>query len=89
MTNWNLLHVLLDVNVALLGAALFYWAKPMARALNSWAARCYERFPKLKVLPGSQNAGTELNYEIIYIYLRICGAFIFISEVILVILFLR
>ena len=90
MTNWNDLHeFLLDVNVALLGAVLFYWSKPMARALNSWAARCYQRFPKLKVLPGSQNAGTKLNYKITYIWFRICGAFVFISAVIFVILFLR
>ena len=90
MTNWiPLRELLLDANVALLGAVLFYWAKPMARALNGWAARLYERFPKLKLLPGSQNAGTELNYKITYIWFRICGAFIFISTVIFVILFLR
>jgi len=90
VTNWNYLQeFLFDANVALLGAALFYWSKPMARALNSWAVSCYERFPKLKVLPGSQNAGTELNYRITYIFFRLFGAFAFVSAVVFVILFLR
>ena len=90
LTNGNYIqHFLLDANVALLGAALFYWSKPMARTLNSWTVRCNERFPKLKVLPGSQNAGTELNYKIAYIWFRVCGAFAFISSVVFVILFLR
>jgi len=62
VTNWNnFREFLLDVNVALLGGALFYWSKPLARALNSWAARCCGRFPTLKGLPGSQNVGIERN----------------------------
>src|ERR1700730_17798120 len=80
---------LLDANTALLGVLMFYWSKPMARALNAWAARCYERFPKLKSLPGSQNAGTELNYKITYVFFRVVGALIFFSAVGFVILFLR
>jgi hypothetical protein len=85
----NLYEFLVHANVALLGAALFYWSKPMARALNSWTARCYERFPKLKVLPGSQNAGTGLNYKITYIWFRVYGVFVCISAVVFLILFLR
>jgi len=90
MVNWNNLYeFLFDANVALLGAALFYWSKPMARALNSWSAGCYERFPKLKVLPGSQNAGTELNYKVTFIWFRVCAVFVCISAVVFLILFLR
>jgi hypothetical protein len=78
VNNWNdFREFLLDVNVALLGSALFYWSKPMARALNSWTVRCYERFPKLKRLPGSQNAGTELNDKATSVCFRICGALFF------------
>jgi hypothetical protein len=80
---------LFDANAALMGVAIFYWSKPMARAINRWAVRCYERFPKLKSLPGSQNAGTEWNYKTTYIFLRIVGAFVFSSAVGFVILFLR
>ena len=89
--SWKVLgkELVLDVNVALFAAALFYWSKPMARGVNSFAARCYERFPKLKVLPRSKYAGTELNYKIMYIWFRVCGAFAFISSVIFVILLLR
>jgi hypothetical protein len=90
VTNWNdFRELLLDVNVALLGGALFYWSKPLARALNSWSARCYERFPKLKGLPGSQNVGTELNYKTAYVWFRLCGTFVSIIAVIFAILFLR
>jgi hypothetical protein len=80
---------LFDANAALMGVAIFYWSKPMARAINRWAVRCYERFPKLKSLPGSQNAGTELNYKTTYIFLRVVGALGFSSAVGFVILFLR
>lgn len=88
--SWNgFQELLLEANAALLGMLMFYWSKPMAGALNTWAARCYERFPKLKSLLGSQNAGTELNYRITYIYFRVLGAFIFCSAVGFIILFLR
>ena len=66
-------------NYALLGAALFYWSKPLARAINNWTVRIYARFPKLKILPGSQNAGTELNYRTTSICFRICGALIVVA----------
>ena len=90
MVSWNNLYeFLFDANVAMLGAALIYWSKPIAHALNGWAATCYERFPKLKILPGSQNAGTELNYKITYIWFRVCGGFVFISAVVFLTLFLR
>ena len=80
---------LFDTNAALVGAAMFYWAKPTARAINNWSARCYERFPKLKSLPGSQNAGTELNYKSTYIFLRVVGVLILSSAIGFVILFLH
>jgi hypothetical protein len=69
----------LDANFGLLGAALCYWAKPISRALNSWIARIYESFPKLKALPGSENAGTDLNYKLSYICFRVCGTCVFVS----------
>lgn len=90
MISWNGFRELLyDANAALLGILMFYWSKPMVRALNTWATRCCERFPKLKSLPGSQNAGTELNYRITYIFFRLLGAFIFCSAAGFTILFLR
>jgi hypothetical protein len=89
MASWDdLCQFLGHVNFAMLGAALYYWSKPMARGINSWAASYYERFPKLKALPGSRNAGTDLNYKITYIWFRICGAFVFVSEIILLNIFL-
>jgi hypothetical protein len=88
---WNVLgkEFLFDVTYGLFGAVLFYWSKPMARGLNGWTVRCYERFPKLKVLPGSQHAGTELNYKAMYVCFRVCGAFALIASVLFLILFLR
>jgi hypothetical protein len=82
---WSALgkEFLFDVTCGLFGAILFYWSKPMARGLSDFADRCYERFPKLKVLPGSQNAGTELNYKATYVCFRVCGAFLLISSVLL------
>ncbi len=68
-------------NQAVLGAALFFWSKPIARGVNSWSVRCYERFPRLKLLPGSQNAGTERNYKSTYICFRVCGALISLAAI--------
>jgi hypothetical protein len=67
--------------VVLLGASLFMWAKPLASALNYWAAQQYVRFPKLKILPGARNAGTALNYKSTFIWFRICGTFICVVAV--------
>jgi hypothetical protein len=71
----NLRELAFDAFVVLLGASLFIWAKPLASALNYWAAQQYVRFPKLKILPGAGNAGTALNYKSTFIWFRICGAF--------------
>jgi len=73
--NMNLSGLAFDIISALLGASLFIWAKPSASALNHWAAQQYVRFPKLKSLPGSAKAGTELNAKITFLWFRICGAF--------------
>jgi hypothetical protein len=72
----NLRELSVDVIVGLLGLSLFIWATPLASALNRWAAQQYVRFPKLKLLPGAANAGTELNAKITSVWFRICGAFI-------------
>lgn len=73
-----LLEFMVDANVVLAGAGLFYWSKPIAARLNAWSVKPYERFPKLKMLPGSRNAGTELNYRTMFICFRLCGAFLFV-----------
>jgi len=78
-----------DANMALIGAGLFYWSKSIADALNNFAVKCYEKFPQLKILPGSQNAGTELNYKITFIFLRVIGVFLFGSAMGFIILYLR
>ena len=72
----NIRELALDAFVVLLGASLFIWAKPLASALNHWSAQQHHRFPKLKILPGARNAGTDLNYKTTFIWLRICGAFV-------------
>ncbi|MDP9147859.1 MAG: hypothetical protein M3N22_09380 [Acidobacteriota bacterium] len=64
---------------ALCGGSLLRWAKPIAAALNKWSVKPYERFPKLKILPGSRLAGSELNYKASLICFRLCGAIMFIS----------
>ena len=43
---------LFHVNVAVFGAALFYSAKPLARALNGWSVKCNQGFPILQSLAG-------------------------------------
>jgi hypothetical protein len=82
MLNRDLYELLLDTNVAMLSAAFFYWSKPLAHKLNGWATSFYETFPKFKALPGSQNAGTERNYKIIYIWFRFCSAIPFVIAMI-------
>jgi hypothetical protein len=72
-----LLEFMVDANVVLAGAALFYWSKPIAASIDAWTVKIYQRFPKLKLLPGSRNVGTERNYRAMFIWFRICGAFIF------------
>jgi hypothetical protein len=88
-TDTSFVELFFDVNSALLGAALFYWSKPLARALNDWTVRLYKRFPKLKALPGSKYAGSDLNYKTTYICFRVCGGFVFIADAIFVVLYLR
>ena len=87
MLNKDQLYTLFfDANEALLSAALFYWSKPLAHKVNVWAAIFYETFPRFKAWPRSQNAGTERNYKITYIWLRFCSAIMFVSTMIFTIL---
>jgi hypothetical protein len=72
----NFRELALDGITALLGLSLFMSATSLASALNHWAARQYIRFPKMKLLPGAANAGTELNAKITTILFRTCGALI-------------
>jgi hypothetical protein len=76
----------LNVTVAAAGAALFLWSKPLAHQLNEWAAKQYQRFPKMKLLPSSGNAGTVLNHKITFIWLRICGSFVCLVTVLFMLL---
>ena len=64
----------LNVTIAGAGAALFILPKPLARGLSEWSAKQYNRFPRLKLLPGSDNAGTALNYRITFIWFPIKAA---------------
>lgn len=77
----NIRELALDAFVVLLGASLFIWAKPLASALNYWSAQQYVRFPKLKVLPGARNVGTDFNYKTTFIWFRISGAFVCVVAV--------
>jgi hypothetical protein len=77
----NILELAVNAFVVLLGASLFIWAKPLASAMNYWAAQQYVRFPKLKMLPGARNAGTAMNYKSTFIWFRICGAFVCVVAV--------
>src|ERR1700688_3713966 len=82
----NFYGFILDANELMLSAALFYWSKPLAQKANTWAANFYETFPRFKALPGSQNAGTERNYKITYIWFRFCSAITFVSTMIFTII---
>jgi len=66
MTNLNgplLLAYLLYANVAFAGAALFYWATPLAERYNAWTTRIRQRFPNINERPSPNNA--QLNVKII------------------------
>ena len=74
-----LFECLVDATFCFLGAFLFYRSSPWAHWLNAWSVSLYKRFPRLKKLPGSRYAGTELNYKLTFIWFRILGAFMFLS----------
>ena len=84
----EMFEFVLNVTMAGAGAALYILSKPLARRLNEWSAKQYERFPRLKLLPGSGNAGTALNYKITFIWFRICGAFVCLTTVLFLALLL-
>jgi hypothetical protein len=73
--------LLLDANFGLLGVAVCYWSKPLARAINNWFDRAYEKFTRPKSPPESRNANTELNYKATFLCLRLCGAALVISAI--------
>jgi hypothetical protein len=72
----NINELAVDVLAFTLGASMFICAKPLASALNRWAARQHVRFPTLKMLPSARNAGTTMTYRLTFIWFRICGAFV-------------
>jgi hypothetical protein len=76
-----LLDCLVSATFCFLGAFLFYQSKPWAHWFNALSVRLYQRFPRLKKMHRSRYAGTDLNYKVMFICFRICGAFIFVSGI--------
>ena len=80
MANLNsllLLEYLLFANIVLVGAALFYWAKPISKRYNAWTARIRERFSNINESLGAESA--QLNFKIIVFCCRVCGAFLIVG----------
>ncbi len=78
MANLNsllLLEYFLFANIVLVGAALFFWAKPMSERYNAWTTSIRKRFPNINEPPSPENA--QLNFKIIFICCRVCGASLF------------
>jgi hypothetical protein len=76
---WLLVEFMVLANVAFLGAALFYWAKPMSQRYNAWTIRFRERYPQITKPPNAETA--SLNYKIMVVFFRAAGAFL-IAEVV-------
>lgn len=72
-----LLNCLVSATFCFFGALLYFRSKPWAQWFNALSVRLYKRFPTLKKMPRSQYAGTELNYKVMFIWFRICGALTF------------
>lgn len=64
-------------NIVFAGAALFYWAKPLSKRYNAWTTRLREKNPNINEPPTPKNA--QLNYKMMFILFRVCGAFLFVD----------
>ncbi len=67
-----LLEYLLFANIVLVGAALFYWSKPISKRYNAWTARIRQSFSNISEPPSAESA--QVNFKIIVFCCRICGA---------------
>ena len=76
---WLLVEFMMLANVAFAGAALFYWAKPMAQWYNAWTMRFRERHPQISRPPSQEMA--SLNYKIMVVVFRAAGAVLFAEAV--------
>src|SRR5260370_30601511 len=72
-----LLEYLLFANIVLVGAALFYWSKPISKRYNAWTARIRQSFSNISEPPSAESA--QVNFKIIVFCCRFCGA-ILISQ---------
>ena len=79
------LIVLLFGTPAVVFLAMFLLAPIIAKALNEFSVKCYERFPRLKVLPNSHLAGTQLNYKSSLIFFRILASIGFVYQLYLLV----
>jgi hypothetical protein len=80
MANLNsllLLEYFVVVNIVIVGAALFYWAKPISGRYNAWTTGVRQRFPNINEPPSPES--TQLNFKIIVSACRLCGAFLFVG----------
>jgi hypothetical protein len=84
-----LLECLVSATFCFLGALLFYRSKPWAQWFNALSVSLYQRFPRLKKMPRSRYAGSDLNYKVMFIWFRICGAFMFVSGIFFLALTIR
>lgn len=84
-----LFECVLNATLCFFGALLFHRSKPWARWFNALSVRSYQRFPRLKMLGRSQYAGTEMNYKVMFIWFRICGAFLFVSGILSIVITIR
>jgi hypothetical protein len=66
-------------NAAFVGAALFFWAKPMSERYNAWTTRFRERYPQITKPPSPEMA--SLNYKVMVIFFRVTGVFLFAEAV--------
>jgi len=82
MANLNsllLLAYFLFANSIFVGAALFYWAKPISEQYNAWTARIRQRFPKINEPPDRESS--QMNFRIIVFFCRFCGVVLFASGI--------
>jgi hypothetical protein len=82
MTNldgWIWLEWLASANVAVLGAALLYWARPISEKYCAWTTKVREKFPKISRPPNFDKA--KQNVNIMTKVFRVLGAAFFVEAV--------
>jgi len=76
---WLLVEFMILANLAFAGAALFYWAKPMAQRYNAWTIRFRERHPQISKPPTPET--TSQNYKTLVVAFRVTGVILFAEAV--------